>query len=257
MMTTMATFSCSQHSCKIQRLNTIYFKSCGLAARGFDTLHSLGITMCQKTAYRCIEELSTMAHVSLLSDITNFPWFGCHDNINIPFRAYEQRLNNRDHFDSGTVATIFITKNPASKPPHPFNVRENFTCGSRNPISRLDILDLDNDTHSQLMKHAVYQVLKVLIEATPFDFDTYFYREDPLFDRPTSAHQLSTGREYATCHYMLNTVHHHEKCETMTYAYLAGPCPSTRKALILECFYSQVSCLDLSTPHLDRLLVAC
>src|SRR5204863_9454307 len=115
MMVTMAAYSRSQKSCKMQWLNTVYFKSCGLSAKGFDTLHALGITMCQKTAYRCIEELSCSARTSLMSDILRYPWYGCRDNINLAFKVYEQRLSNRDHFDSGTAGTIFIIKNPMCK----------------------------------------------------------------------------------------------------------------------------------------------
>lgn len=207
MMACMAAYSHSQQSCKIQQLNTIYFKSCGLAAKGFDTLHALGITMCQKTAYRCIENISNAARKSLTSDISRYPWFGSHDNVNLGFKVYEQQLSNHDHFDSGTAATIFIIKDPACKPPNPFNAREKFIQGSKNPISRLDILDLDNAAHPRLTKHAIYQVLKVLTHASTFDFDTYFYRDDPLFDRPASNHQLPTGRQHATCQYMLDTVH--------------------------------------------------
>ena len=163
--------------------------------------------MCQKTAYWCIENISNAARKSLTSDISRYPWFGSHDNVNLGFKVYEQRLSNHDHFDSGTAATIFIIKDPACKPPNPFNAREKFIQGSKNPISRLDILDLDNAAHPRLTKHAIYQVLKVLTHASTFDFDTYFYRDDPLFDRPTSNHQLPTGRQHATCQYMLDTVH--------------------------------------------------
>jgi hypothetical protein len=90
-MACMAAYSRSQHSCKIQQLNTVYFKSCGLVAKGFDTLHALGITMCQKMAYRCIENISSTAHASLTFDISQYPWFGCHDNVNLGFKVYEQR----------------------------------------------------------------------------------------------------------------------------------------------------------------------
>jgi hypothetical protein len=181
MMACMAAYSRSQCSCMLQKLNTIYFKSCGLAAKGFDTLHVLGITMCQKTAYRCIEAISKSSHMSLNADISRYPWFGCHDNVNLGFQVYEQRLSNHDHFDSGTAATIIVIKDPVCKPPNPLAVREMFIHGSRNPISHLNILDLDNSARPRLMKHTIYQVLKVLTHASTFEFDSYFYRDDPIF----------------------------------------------------------------------------
>jgi hypothetical protein len=48
MMIAMAAFSCSHHLCKLQKLMTIYFKSCGLATKALDMLHMLHITMSQK-----------------------------------------------------------------------------------------------------------------------------------------------------------------------------------------------------------------
>jgi len=61
MMIAMAGFSRSHHMCKIQKLMTIYFKSCGIATKALDTLHTLGITMSQKWSYWSIEALSVRA----------------------------------------------------------------------------------------------------------------------------------------------------------------------------------------------------
>ena len=203
----MAAYSRSQQSCKLQKLNTVYFKSCGLATKAFDSLHAYGITMSQKTAYRCIEDLSVTAHKTLTHNITTYPWFGCHDNINLGFKVYEQRLSNHDHFDSGTAGTIIVIKDPTCKAPDPFNAREKLIEGSRNPISYHDILKLENEAAPRLKERAIYHVLKILIDSSDFDFDTYYYKDDPLFDRPKSSQQLPTGREHATCQYMLDTVH--------------------------------------------------
>ena len=113
----MSTFSRSHANSKLPKLLTIYFKSCGLAAKAFDTLHALGVTMSQKWAYDGIERLSRRVRNSLLEEIATYPWFGTHDNINIPFRVYEQRLTNQSHFDCGTAATIFIIKDPTAVRP--------------------------------------------------------------------------------------------------------------------------------------------
>ena len=40
-MVSMAAFSRSHHNNKIPKLLTVYFKSCGLAAKAFDTLSAL------------------------------------------------------------------------------------------------------------------------------------------------------------------------------------------------------------------------
>src|SRR6266487_915784 len=99
----MASLSRSHHRCKLAKLLTVYFKSCGLATKAFDTLHALGITMSQKWVYDGIETLSSQIQLELLKDIEKFPWFGTHDNVNIPFKIFQQRLNNQSHFDSGTA----------------------------------------------------------------------------------------------------------------------------------------------------------
>jgi hypothetical protein len=113
MMISMAGFSRSHHTCKIQKLLMIYFKSCGLAAKALDTLHALGITMSQKWSYSGIEILSEQAHNALTQDLAAHHWFGIHDNVNIPFQVYEQRLHNQSHFDSGTAGTIIVIKDPS------------------------------------------------------------------------------------------------------------------------------------------------
>ena len=106
MMIAMASYSRSHNRCKLQKLLTIYFKSCGLSAKAFDTLHVLGITVSQKCGYNGIEMLSQAAHEGLINDIRRYPWFGAHDNLNLGFKVYEQLLSNQSHFDSGTAATI-------------------------------------------------------------------------------------------------------------------------------------------------------
>jgi hypothetical protein len=89
MMVAMAAFSRSHHLCKLQKLMTIYFKSCGLAAKAFDTLHMLHITMSQKWSYNGIQTLSERAREALAEDLATHSWFGIHDNVNIPFKVYE------------------------------------------------------------------------------------------------------------------------------------------------------------------------
>ena len=111
-MVSMASMSRSHHRCKLAKLLTIYFRSCGLSAKAFDTLHSLGITMSQKWVYGGIDALAQQQHVLLLEDIKRYLWFGVHDNINILFRAFQQWIGNQNHFDSGTAVTILVLKSP-------------------------------------------------------------------------------------------------------------------------------------------------
>jgi hypothetical protein len=80
-MIAMSSYSRSHHHCKIPKLLTVYFKSCGLATKVFDTLNALGISMSQKWAYDTIDDLSTRVRQQMRDDIRTYPWFGTHNNI--------------------------------------------------------------------------------------------------------------------------------------------------------------------------------
>ena len=136
----------SHHRCKLAKLLTIYFKSCGISAKAFDTLHTLGLTMSQKWVYKGIRALTSQQQVTLLEDIKIHPWFGMHDNVNIPFRAFQQRLGNRNHFDSGTAATILVLKNPHVRwPDRNLRIQQKI-LGAKNLISGEDIVMLEVDS---------------------------------------------------------------------------------------------------------------
>jgi len=152
----MVTYISSQKSCMVQKLNGLYFQSCGLSAKGFNMLHAFSITMSHKTMYWCIEQIALSAHSSLANDIIWYPWFGSHDNINISFCVYEKWLTNPSHFDSGTTATIIVIKDLTCKFLNPFMAQEQLITGSRNPILGLTILDLDTAVHSCLGHLATY-----------------------------------------------------------------------------------------------------
>ena len=209
MMISMSSLSWSHHRNKIPKLLTIYFKSCGLAMKAFDTLHALGIAMSQKWAYDAIDQLSKKVHEDMLADINNFCWFGTHDNINLPSKVYKQRLNNQTHFDSGTAATIVIIKDPAAAYMRPdySTFQRQCAIGAKNPICCKDILKLERDATPRLRERAIFRVLSFLLDSTSFDFQTYSHRNDECLKAPCPCHQLPVGPEYKTTQYMLNTVH--------------------------------------------------
>ena len=92
----------------------IYFQSCGLSAKAFDTLHTLRLIISQKWIYIGINALAQQQQALLVEKIKMYPWFDIYDNINILilFRAFQQQVENQNHFDNGTVATILVLKNP-------------------------------------------------------------------------------------------------------------------------------------------------
>jgi len=144
-MIAMCSYSRSHKRCKIPKLLTLYFKSSGLAAKAFDTLNALGLSMCQKSAYDVIDTLCDNTQKQLRNDIEKFPWFGTHDNINLPFRVYKQRLHNQSHFDSGTAAMIIIIKNPSTITPQLQAYQRQWALEAKSPITYKDILKLKRD----------------------------------------------------------------------------------------------------------------
>jgi hypothetical protein len=209
-MIAMASLSRSHHHNKIAKLLTVYFKSNGLATKAFDTLHALGLTMSQKWAYSGIETLSDRVRLTLLDDLQKYPWFGAHDNLNMPFRVYEQRLDNQSHFDSGTAATVFIIKDPAAVCPDNAAIQAQIALGAKNPITLMDIIQLEWDAAPRIHTQAIFHVLNILTGAAAFDFETYEHRDDALLSPPPPVCQLPVGPEYTTCQYMLDTVHMEE-----------------------------------------------
>ena len=164
----MASFSRSHHVNKITKLLTVYFKSCGLATKAFDTLNALGITMSQKWSYTAIEQLAKRLQDSLHNDINRNPWFGTHDNVNIPFKVYEQRLGHQSHFDSGTAATIIILKDPAAVRPDAHAYRQHLASVTRH-LTVKDVYLLDRDAGPKITERVVSTVLSFLTGATAFD----------------------------------------------------------------------------------------
>ena len=128
------------------------------------------------------------------------------DNINLPFKVYEQRLSNQSHFDSGTAATILVIKDPSAVQLNNWAFQQQRASGAANPITYKDIIKLKHNASLHLQALAIHQVLVYLTTAPGFSFETYAGNKDSLFESP-SLDKLPIGPEHVTCQYMLNTVH--------------------------------------------------
>ena len=84
-----------------QKFLSLYLKGCGLAARAFDTLSSLGVTTSQKWAFTGIDHIVQLAQWKDSLDVRRRLFIVSRDNVNIPFRVYEPTVNQQNHFDSG------------------------------------------------------------------------------------------------------------------------------------------------------------
>ena len=210
MATSIVSFSRSVRRCKFQQLLTFYLKACGLKARAFDTLHAMHITMSQKTVYTAVDVVAETQQKQMQTDIQEYPFRGGHDNINIRFQAYEQRSDNKSHFDSGTAATVYPVKNPGAVPPDYAAYHEKRATGSQNPITPFDVLELDSKASPRIHARAIYQILHFLIDSTPFEFASYHAKDSAAFRPPPPVFQLPTGPEHALCQYMCGTIHQEE-----------------------------------------------
>jgi hypothetical protein len=210
MMISLVAFSRSHHRSKILKLLTIYFKSCGLATKAFDTIHALGIGMSQKWAYKGLESLSNNMHEAMQRDIEKYLWFSTHDNLNIAFQVGKQRLGNQSHFDSGTAATIVIIKDPLAIQQNNRDLQRQMAIGSQSPITYSFVLKLEAEAAQCINKSAVHHVLSILTSTPAFNFDTYNHKDHPIFKPLASVHELPIGPEHTTCQYMLDTVHMEE-----------------------------------------------
>ncbi|KAI0071977.1 hypothetical protein K474DRAFT_1651772 [Panus rudis PR-1116 ss-1] len=202
----MAAYSRSHHSCKLQKLNTIYFKASGVGSKGLDTLNALSITMSQKWAYTGIETLSEAARADMLRMIEIYPWYLAHDNMNLAYKTYEQRLDNQGRFDSGTAGTVFVVKSPAAVRPKVDDMQAAIAVGSKNPITPKDIYKLELKNAPFIRRRAIHRILRILIECPAFNFATYEHRDSDVFVRPPLIEPLPTGPEHATVQFMLDTL---------------------------------------------------
>jgi hypothetical protein len=210
-MISMSLFNRSPHLSKIHKLLTTYLKASNIPAKVYDTLHHFGLALGQKWAYNSVNILAHQAREAMLREVKNQQvMFGGHDNLNIAFKVQEQRLNNKSHFDSGTAATLYISKNPDIVLPNALAYRLQRHEGRTNPITYADILRLEIAAKPRIKKLALWHILTVLFDAPAFNFSTYDHRKHPAFARPTPWRQVSSDPRHKTVQYMLRTIHEEE-----------------------------------------------
>lgn len=164
--------------------------------------------MSQRWASRAFGRISDDAMDEAADAVRKGPWKGGHDNLNIRFESYAQRLDNPTHFDSGTTASIFVKP---FAPPEPTLNQADFlrarSAGRKDLLTYADILDLDVKAGPRLYERRILHVLQQLIHAPEFNFSSYSHSEDPLFARRVAVRQLPFGDNHVTQQYVLRTVH--------------------------------------------------
>ncbi|KAF4611552.1 hypothetical protein D9613_004492 [Agrocybe pediades] len=197
----------NKHKNPLKKLFAIYLKFKGISAKGFDTLHALGLTMSHKWTSNTVERISANCMAEVTELIRKHVWLISYDNINIPFRVFSQRLDNQGEFGSGTAATVYVKKNvaPLSKEANK-GLREQRAKGLENPLTTNDILDLATRSAPRLQQHTEYHALRILLAASEFNFATYSEKDSEELQPPPPINQLPCGAENRTLQYLLGSV---------------------------------------------------
>jgi hypothetical protein len=186
----------------------IYLKFKGISAKGFDTLHAMGLTMSHKWSCDVIARISEncMDEVWKLVD-EDVPWKISYDNMQIPFRMFSTHLENQGEFGDGTAATVYFE---CSAKPLGDDINERLCKtraeGMKNPLSEIDLIDLSIQSYPCIQAQAEYHVLQFLLEAPRFNLKTYSGRKSEHLRPPVPVDPLPCGPEHSTLQYMLGMV---------------------------------------------------
>lgn len=190
-----------------QKFLALYLKGCGLAARAFDTLSSLGVTTSQKWAFAGIDHIVQSAQEKYVQDIRERRFIISHDNLNIPFRVYEPTVNRQNHFDSGTAATLYTFPQTEGLTLDAAAFQESRRSGREQPIDGGTILTVNSNATPRMKARFIHWILRFLLEAPEFDIGSYKHRDSEALKPPPPVNQLQWGELFRTIQYMLPTLH--------------------------------------------------
>ncbi|KAJ7715954.1 hypothetical protein DFH07DRAFT_785521 [Mycena maculata] len=188
-------------------LFAIYFKFRGLSAKGFDTLHAIGLTMSNKWMGNAVDRISAEGMAVMKQLMNKFPWIMSYDNALIPFRVFSQRIDKKSSQGSGTAGTVYI-KCSAKLLPIGINhmVQEFRREGMKNPLTAKDIFKISRLADSRRTPHIIFLILSYLFDSPEFDFSTYSGKDDPLLQKPAWIRQLPCGKDEITLYYLLGSL---------------------------------------------------
>ena len=163
--------------------------------------------MSHKWACNAVGRISLSCSKEMHSLMETFPWLLTYDNINIPFRVFSQRLDNQTEFGNATAATVYIKRSatPLSQAANR-DLQETRAEGLKNPLTSFDIMSLTFASYPHIDQQAKYETLRILLDSSDFDMQTYKCRDSPLLRPPPPLHQLPSGKAHVTLQFLLGTV---------------------------------------------------
>jgi hypothetical protein len=105
----MLLFLKSQQSNYLQMAMGVYLFSQGCSKSVMNVLSHVGLSVSYTSVHVTLKSLTEDALRNVRSAIKDNRWFLIYDNINMPNRKYDQRIDNKDTFENGTTATVVIT----------------------------------------------------------------------------------------------------------------------------------------------------
>ncbi|KAJ7260768.1 hypothetical protein C8J57DRAFT_1072247 [Mycena rebaudengoi] len=208
-LTIIAIFSYtrSHHRGRLQKLFAIYFKFKGLTAKGFDTLHAIGLTMSSRWTSGAVDRISAAAMNDMRQMMEKFPWLMSYDNALISFRTFSPRVDKNTLLGSGTAGTVYIKRGATALPPTANRALQELRAkGMQNPLTAFDIFEISEISAERRHTHTVHIVLRFLFDSPDFDFETYSGREHLLLQKPPAVRELPCGPDHITLQYLLGTL---------------------------------------------------
>ena len=185
----------------------IYLKFKGILAKGFDSLHAIGLTMSHKWTSDAVERISNHCMKEVRERLDKNAWTISYDNVQIPFHIFSQHLDNKDQFGNGTAATVYVKQDgkPLSDDVN-LQLRRKRQQGLKNPLTKLEIIQLALNSHTHIQEQTEYIVLRMLLESPDFNFKTYSGNESQILKAPPAMDPLPCGQDHITLQYLLGTV---------------------------------------------------
>ncbi|TFY52571.1 hypothetical protein EVG20_g10494, partial [Dentipellis fragilis] len=200
----MLSFTRSHHRNRLPMLWSIYLKSCGLSARAFDALHSVGLIMSHKWTTTAFANIATRAEEAARSAVNDRATFLSHDNLNIPKRVFSMRLENQSHFHSACAGTLWVLPKEIAFPTTlNREMQESRIQGSKAPFDFSQLLDTEPIIYQCLRNQGVYRILSFLLNCPALA--AYWDRNDPILSPPPPVHLLPCGPEHIIKQFILRT----------------------------------------------------
>ncbi|KIK79099.1 hypothetical protein PAXRUDRAFT_162190, partial [Paxillus rubicundulus Ve08.2h10] len=201
-------FAWSQHHNCWPKFVTTFLHAQGISAKLLDLLHAFGSTMSHKWSVHSFNTMSTNALEKVCQKAHTGPFVLSHDNVNIPFHTFSQRLNKQSHFDSGMAATVYFQPNTPPEPPLSNRTLQQFhEEGRKHPLTIHEIFELEVKSAASQYEHDICCILQYHTGSPKFDLKTYEHKDHQFFSPLTLVEKLPCGPQFITEQHILSTVH--------------------------------------------------